>query len=257
MEAENAQARDLWTKSTEYIQAYQTEEQIDEVIALLELQSGANLIDIGCGNGAFALAAASQYPHCNVWAFDPLESAIEECRKQASTKALRNIRTGVASANATPLPSGSVDRIIMRNVLHHVANPDDAFDEINRLLRPGGLLILETPCNSKDDSFGELISEIHMLMDNSHRRTYHRPENISTALASRGIAKQSAKCWPYPFTVGWKQVDLIEKYDAEEELFLRQLNADQWSIALTLVRFVGKKKESWQAHTADSPNIHV
>ena len=244
MEAENAQARDLWTKSTEYIQAYQTEEQIDEVIALLELQSGANLIDIGCGNGAFALAAASQYPHCNVWAFDPLESAIEECRKQASTKALRNIRTEVASANATPLPSGSVDRIIMRNVLHHVANPDDAFDEINRLLRPGGLLILETPCNPQDDALGELISKIHMLMDNSHRRTYHRPESISSALASRGFAKQSLKYWPYPFTIGRKQVDLIEKHHAEKALCLRQQSSNQWTITLTLVRFVGKKKPS-------------
>jgi len=44
----------------------------------------------------------------------------------------------VGSADAIPLPDGSVRSIVMNNVLYHVANRRRVFEEILRCLQPGG-----------------------------------------------------------------------------------------------------------------------
>lgn len=236
---ENSQIPDGWTDSAGYIKAYQKDEQIDEVVALLSLDQASALVDIGCGNGAFAVAAAAAYPLCQVRALDPLESAVEECRRRAGAAGLTNIQAQCASANGLPLPDGAADRALMRNVLHHVAHADDAFAEIARVLRPGGRLVLEAPCNPGDAALGRLISEIHLLMDDSHTRTYLQPQAIAAGLAAHGIVPQSVHCWPYTFRMSPDQVDLIRKHRAEDRLCLRQEADQPWTIQLSLVRVVG------------------
>jgi SAM-dependent methyltransferase len=46
---------------------------------------------------------------------------------------------------ALPFASGSVDGVLCIEVLEHLPKPQTAVDEIHRVLRPGGLLLLTTP----------------------------------------------------------------------------------------------------------------
>lgn len=206
---ENGDISDFWTCSACYADLYQTDEQVREVIKLLELGSATLLIDIGCGNGAFAVSAASQYPSCSIVAVDCLSSAVTECQRRASAVCCKNLRAEVASADELPLADLSADRVLIRNVLHHVDSIDSTFAEISRVLRPGGMVLLETPCNTGDREFGELISDIHMLMDDSHRRSYHGVEDIMASLKKHGITGSLPMYQPYTFPVGANQVDLI------------------------------------------------
>ena len=50
-----------------------------------------------------------------------------------------------ADANALPFPDQSFDTIVSIRLLVHFRDPRPAFDEIRRLLRPGGRCILEFP----------------------------------------------------------------------------------------------------------------
>jgi len=241
MTVENRNIPDSWTGHAGYIRSYQSQEQVADVLELLDLAPACGFIDIGCGNGAFAVPAAAQYPACDVWAFDPLGSAVAECEKRAAEAETANLRAEIASADTIPLPDASVDRVLMRNVLHHVADPDVVYAEIARVLRLNGLLVLEAPCNPGDDELGRLISDIHMFMDDSHRRTYHCPEAISSALASHGIATQSITQWPYRPGMSGRQVELIKAHHVDETLSLAQEGEDRWTIELKLVRIVGRK----------------
>jgi cyclopropane fatty-acyl-phospholipid synthase-like methyltransferase len=75
-----ATLKDLWTENPGYRQSYQNSDDIDVAIALLDLAGATRLVDVGCGNGAFAIAAARRYPACRVRAFDALESAVAHGR---------------------------------------------------------------------------------------------------------------------------------------------------------------------------------
>jgi len=242
MTVENIHIPDGWTEHTGYIQHYQTEEQIDEVMSLLSLSTATGFLDIGCGNGVFAVAAARQRPDCKILAVDPLESAITECRRRASEAGITNLQADIASADRLPVADSAVDRVLTRNVLHHVACAHAAFKEVARILVTDGLMLLETPCNLGDSALGELISEIHMIEDDSHRRTYHHPDAISSGLSAYGIATQSVETWPYLYTIRDEQVALVSGQHAEDVLSLREETDGRWRIQLNIVRIVGRKE---------------
>ncbi len=238
---ENTNIPDLWTDSDSYADQYQNNAQVREACALLELPSAGSLVDVGCGNGVFSIAVARQFPECSVLACDSLSSAIVETRRRASLAGRDNLRAEVASANELPLSESSVDRVLIRNVLHHLSSIDQTLTEISRVLAPSGLLLLETPCNPGDAAFGDLISDVHMLMDGSHRRTYHAPGAIAACLGRHGIAASDPVCWPYSFPVETDQVDLIKSRGAAERLSLDESADDGASIQLTLTRIIGRK----------------
>jgi len=51
----------------------------------------------------------------------------------------------VASASAVPLEDGIADTVLLLDVLEHVPDAAGAIDEMHRLLRPGGRLIVSVP----------------------------------------------------------------------------------------------------------------
>jgi predicted RNA methylase len=54
--------RDLWTTSPSYRQLYQSPQEVEAVVRLLEMPAATALADVGCGNGTFAVAAARANP---------------------------------------------------------------------------------------------------------------------------------------------------------------------------------------------------
>jgi len=51
----------------------------------------------------------------------------------------------VGDIHAIPLPDASVDGVVCRSVLEHVADPAKAVGEMHRILKPGGLLFIQVP----------------------------------------------------------------------------------------------------------------
>jgi SAM-dependent methyltransferase len=239
------QMPDFWTKSREYRQAYQKDEQIETVLGLLQLAGATGLIDLGCGNGAFAVEAAKRHPGCRVWACDVLPGAVDECRRRAEQSQAANVEAIVASAESVPLPDGCADRLLMRNALHHVGAPESAFDEFARLLCRGGRLVLEGPVNAWDEEAGSLLTKIHELMDSSHRRVYLRPQFIVASLARRGFVTKAVDLWPYPFRVDDRQMMLIREHGAEH-LFQPTQREGGWSVQFKATRIVAVLEQEQQ-----------
>jgi demethylmenaquinone methyltransferase/2-methoxy-6-polyprenyl-1,4-benzoquinol methylase len=103
------------------------------------LRPGQQLLDVACGTGLVATAAQKVLGSAEtITCLDPSEGMIGVARKKL------NARFVVGRAEHLPFPDNSFDFLTMGYALRHVTTLDEAFREYNRVLKPGGkLLIME------------------------------------------------------------------------------------------------------------------
>lgn len=129
---------------------------------------GKVVLDFGCGGGENSLLLASH--GAQVFGIDISPELIEIAKERLAVNNLK-AEFRAASAYDTGLPDGSVDAVLCAAILHHL-EADKAQREILRVLKPGGVLIIEEPVrDSRAYSFlrGLIPYSIH---DNSE---FERP----------------------------------------------------------------------------------
>jgi SAM-dependent methyltransferase len=105
------------------------------------IERGAVVLDLGCGAGTDLLIAAQMIgPEGSVIGVDMTESMLEQARASAEVMGLGNVVLHEALIEALPVETGSVDVVISNGVIDLVPDKEAAFDEIDRVLRPGGRL---------------------------------------------------------------------------------------------------------------------
>lgn len=100
---------------------------------------GKKVLDVGSGNGYVLSKYAAE--GASVFGIDITEAGIGLCRRRFEYLGL----TGdfrVADAQAIPFPDNTFDCVCSMGVLHHVPDTQKALDEIFRVLKPGGRLIV-------------------------------------------------------------------------------------------------------------------
>ena len=242
MSSTKVSLKDGWTTNEDYKGLYQSDEEVAETLELLELSGATALLDSGCGNGELSVHAARKFPDLRIFGYDALESAVVEARRRASKLESRNLSFDLAWADDLPLPASSVDRALFRNVLHHIAQPRAVFTEVARCLKTGGLLLLQTPYNNREDAFSSFLSEFHLLMDDSHRRIYYTLESIQEDLSRCGFSvnTRASNAYPFPFVTG-QMKDLVLEHGFEDRLNLHQVSDDTWSVTLYWIRLTAIK----------------
>jgi SAM-dependent methyltransferase len=117
-------------------------------LAFLDLQPGLQAADIGCGPGAYhpLLHAAG----CRVLALDASLGMMAETQRQAQHAQL-DVHAIQAHAEALPLRSASLDRVLANHMLYHVGDQAAALAEMHRVLKPGGAVLLATNAPDSGD----------------------------------------------------------------------------------------------------------
>ena len=105
--------------------------------ALRLLPEGARVLDLGCafGYGTRLVARSHQ-----VWGVDASPQFIERARRAAP-----QIPFQCAPAEAIPFEDASFDAVLLLDVLEHVRRERPVLQEVRRVLRPGGTLVLSVP----------------------------------------------------------------------------------------------------------------
>lgn len=100
--------------------------------------AGRCVLDYGCGNAMWATYFALRGAR-RVVGFDLAESGVRRAMRRASAQGLEK-RLHLLCADAAHLPFGtaSFDLVVGHGVIHHVIKYPGVFDEIHRVLRPGG-----------------------------------------------------------------------------------------------------------------------
>lgn len=103
--------------------------------------SGSVVLDLGCGAGTDLLIAAQMAGRTGrVIGVDMTASMLERAQASANEMGLTNVELHESLIEALPLDDASVDVVISNGVIDLVPDKHAVFDEIDRVLRPGGRL---------------------------------------------------------------------------------------------------------------------
>lgn len=159
----------LETGDTEYLEAFQRHvhfgayfgqespaeamEQLTQLmIDMAEIQTGQDVLDVGCGFGGTLMSLREQFPTNGLTGLniDPrqLELARDRCPE---------VQLVQGDACAMPFPDASFDRLLAVECIFHFPSRRAFFEHARRVLRPGGNLTLSdfvvpegTPAGSFD-----------------------------------------------------------------------------------------------------------
>lgn len=129
-----------WQKAASQYQATfaaATGEFAEALLDAAEIGPGAAVLDLCCGPGLLALAAAKRGAEVVGLDFSPVMLALAA----ANAPACRFVED---DAEATGLPAASFDAVVSSFGIHHVPRPERAMGEAFRVLRPGGRMAFVT-----------------------------------------------------------------------------------------------------------------
>lgn len=161
------------------------------------------VLDLGTGTARIPVILASLRPGWEIVAVDLAASmlAIAERNIQAAGKSSQ-ITLQLADAKNLPYPDNSFDIIISNSLVHHIPNPLDLFREINRLIKPGGaILIRDLVRPSCEAEIERIVAEANL--DYSPRQKQLFRNSLHAALTVdevRGIAE----------AVGWNNAQIYQ-----------------------------------------------
>lgn len=110
---------------------------VDPLLDAAAVGSGSRVLDLGCGPGQVAAAAATRGARAE--GVDVSAAMVEIAARRHP-----GIDFAVADATRTPFAAASFDAVIANMLLLHLGRPEDALAEAHRLLRPGGRVAFTT-----------------------------------------------------------------------------------------------------------------
>jgi SAM-dependent methyltransferase len=120
-----------------------TAERYRTVADHADLRDGQRVLDYGCGDGALLGVLARRYAGraVDLHGYDPNALAIQYGREAIRS---RGISATLHESPAT-IADGSLDCVICTEVIEHASAPAAMLEEIARMLKAGGRLVITTP----------------------------------------------------------------------------------------------------------------
>jgi SAM-dependent methyltransferase len=131
------------------------------------------ILDIGCSSGYTIRAIRRRMPNATVAGADYVRDSLE---KLAS--AMPDVPLFQFDLTDCPLPDRSVDAAVLLNVFEHIEDDGAAMRHVCRILRPGGIAVIEVPA-------GPRLFDIYDRQLMHHRR--YRMRDLLAQLRSQGF----------------------------------------------------------------------
>ncbi len=164
--------------------------QRESVLSMLALEPGESVLDIGVGPGYLAVEMAAQVgAGGRVCGIDISDNMLAVAAARSAGPEAATLELSRGSAEELPYDDGSFDVVVTMQVLEYVGDVPRALDEIHRVLKPSGrVLILDTDWDSlvwhaPDE---EQMSRILVAWD-EHLADPHLPRTLGRSLARAGF----------------------------------------------------------------------
>ena len=112
------------------------------VLKFLNPQKKEKILDIGCGDGVWYLRLRKK--GMDVIGIDLSEHDLSKLKERAEKS---NISCEILKTDAQKMPLGNnvFDKVYSISTFEHIENDEKAFEEVGRVLKPGGIFVISIP----------------------------------------------------------------------------------------------------------------
>lgn len=160
-----------------------------------------NVLDVGCGEGYFIRFADKRFDKYT--GIDISSERLKNAREKIT--GMQNIQLMVCDAEKTPFKNESFDAIFAADVLEHIKNLDAAIDEIYRIIKNDGELIISIPT---ENAFYHLVEKITGGKSFFH---YHNSKKVNTLL-KRKFKLKKTRGIPFVIPIHSVNIFMVQKW---------------------------------------------
>lgn len=157
---------------------------LKRVVELSSPQSDWTALDVATGTGhtAFALAPFTS----SVVGVDLTTEMLSEAKGLQASQAMPNVSFCASDVHHLPFADRSFDLVSCRRAAHHFSRIEIALQEMRRVLRIEGRLVVDDRSVPEDDFVNQCMNALDQLHDHSHVRQY-RPSEWIEMLEAQGF----------------------------------------------------------------------
>lgn len=140
------------------------------------------ILDIGTGTARIPILMCQQRPQYLITAGDLAQSMLIIGQRNVETAQLtQRIRLERVDAKRMPYPDLEFDTIVSNSLVHHLPEPLAFFQEVNRLIRPSGALLIRDLLRPESAQvMEELVNRIGSEYDTRQRQLFR--DSLAAAL---------------------------------------------------------------------------
>jgi SAM-dependent methyltransferase len=198
--------RDEFTHQTDAFAragALKAEEALGALVALVPADPEARWLEVACGPAMVGRELAPKVG--SLHGVDLTPAMIEKAREEALREGLGNVEFSLGDATALELEDASFDGAITRFSLHHVPAPQRMVEEMARVVRPGGWVVVADYARDDDAAAGAWSEEIDRLRDPSHWASL-TPARLRAIGEAAGLELESERLLPFELNfVDWRE----------------------------------------------------
>jgi ubiquinone/menaquinone biosynthesis C-methylase UbiE len=129
-----------WARPFSELPVHSEADGMTRTLSAARIAPGMTVLDVACGPGIVACAAALQGAH--VTGIDLTPAMIEQARERQRQMKLDNVDWHVGDARQLPFATASFDVVLTRYSFHHIPDPLPVLREMKRVCRKGGRVVV-------------------------------------------------------------------------------------------------------------------